>query len=161
MTKSYFRQAVAVILIYDTRDLESLNKLHGWAKMAEDTCDYKEHLTYALWGNEKGDIFSSVNNPVEQYHLTDLQGTFPNSVKIEPQLVCKFNGMEEQEAVVKCYETLVRMVDRKMLNIEHRLREASLRSRGSEYETENEDPEETHHLDDEVHEQSTGRRCWC
>lgn len=160
MTKSYFRLAVAVILVYDTRDLESLNKLHGWAKMAEDTCDYKEHLTYALWGNEKGDIFSNVNNPVEQYHLENLQGTLPKSVKIEPRLVHKFNGMEDQEVVVKCYETLVRMVDKRMLDIEHRLKEASLRSRASEYETENEDAEETQRLYDEVHEQNTGS-CWC
>lgn len=159
MTKSYFRQAVAVILVYDTRDLESLNKLHEWAKMAEETCDYKEHLTYALWGNDKGDIFSNVNNPVEQYHLENLQRTLPQSVKIEPQLVCTLNGMEDHESVVGYYETLVRMLDSRMLDIERRLKETSLKSRASEYETDNEDAQDTHHLDDEVHEQNTGG-CW-
>lgn len=113
MTKSYFRQAVGIILVYDTKNLESLYKIKDWVKVAEDTCEYAENLVYALWGNEKGSLFSSVDNPVENYHLDDLldqlRVTLAKPVQIEGQLVCQLNGID-QTAVANNYETLVRTI---------------------------------------------------
>lgn len=136
MTKGYFRQAVAVILVYDTHDLYSLNKLSGWVEMAQETCVYKEHLIYALWGNDKGAYFSTADSPIEKYNLADFRKSL-RSITIDDDLVCEMNGKEE-EVVMENYERLVRKLDSKMQKIERKMKEASMKSRASEYETENE-----------------------
>lgn len=124
MTKSYFRQAVAVILVYDTSNLESLYKIQEWITTAEDACDYSRQLIYALWGNDKGSMYSSVNNPVEQDQLEGLLKSLTKT--IEPQLICQMNGTD-QEAVVGCYETLVRTVANQIQEMERTMKEASQR----------------------------------
>ena len=111
MTRGYFREAIGVILVYDTSNLESLNKLHTWVKVTREACIYSDHLVYAIWGNEKDIHFSSICNPVKDYHLRDLIDTLP--IQVERQLVCSFNGMD-QTAVAGNYETLVRTIQSKI-----------------------------------------------
>ena len=130
MTRSYFRQAVGVILVYDTSNLESLNKIKTWVEAAEETCEYAQYLVYALWGNEKGSHYSSINNPVEDYHLTDLlaqlESTLAKPIQIEGQLVCRMNGID-QITVASNYETLVRTVHSKIKKIDRAMKEVSQR----------------------------------
>lgn len=59
LTTSYYRPAVGVIFVYDTANLETLNKLASWIKHADDYC--KEQHVYALWGNN----CDTYKNPVE------------------------------------------------------------------------------------------------
>ena len=115
MTRSYFREAIGVILVYDTSNLESLNKLRTWVDVTRDACIYSDHLVYAIWGNEKGSHYSSVSNPVKDYNLRDLIDILP--IQVEDQLVCNFNGMD-QTAVADNYETLVRTIQSKVKEIE-------------------------------------------
>ena len=130
MTKSYFRQAIGVILVYDTSDLASLHTIIDWVKATEGTCDYAQHLVYALWGNDKGSLYSSVNNPVEQDHLKDLlsqlEDTLARRIEIEDQLVCRMNATD-QNAVANNYETLVRTIYSKIKDIDTVMKEASQR----------------------------------
>ena len=115
MTRSYFREAIGVILVYDTSNLESLNKLQTWVDVTRDACIYSNHLVYAIWGNEKGSHYSSVSNPVKDYNLRDLIDILP--IQVERQLVCKFNGTD-QTAVADNYETLVRTIQSKIKEID-------------------------------------------
>ena len=116
MTRSYFREAIGVILVYDTSNLESLNKLQTWVAVTRDACIYSGHLVYAIWGNEKGTHHhSSVSNPVQDYHLRDLIGTLP--IQVERQLVCNFDGTD-QISVASNYETLVRTIQSKVQEID-------------------------------------------
>ena len=128
MTRSYFRQAIGVIIVYDTRNLESLYKIKDWVKAAEETCDYAQHLVYALWGNEKGSLFSSVDNPIEEYHLKgllgQLEGTLAKPIQIEDQLVCRLNGIDQTD-VANNYETLVRTIHNNVKKIDTVMKEAS------------------------------------
>ena len=124
MTRGYFRQAIAVILVYDTRNLESLWKLKNWVKMANDACNFKQHLIYALWGNVKEEMYSSVDNPVDMCHLEDLQKSLPK--EIEPHLVATMDG-QNQDTVLEHYEQLVRTVDSRTREIERQLKEASMK----------------------------------
>ena len=130
MTKTYFRQAVGVILVYDTSNLESLLKIKTWVEAAEETCVYSQHLIYTLWGNEKGSMYSSVNNPVEPDHLSallaQLQSTLAKPIHIEDQLVCKMDATN-QAAVTENYEILVRSIHRKVKEIDTVMKEASQR----------------------------------
>lgn len=119
MTRSYFREAIGVILVYDTSNLESLNKLRTWVEVTRDVCIYSNHLIFAIWGNEKGAHFSSVSNPVKDYNLRDLIDTLP--IQVEEQLVCNFDGMD-QTAVAKNYETLVRTIQSKIKEIDTTMR---------------------------------------
>lgn len=153
MTRAYFRQAIAVILVYDTLDLESLNKLLEWAKAVDETCDFKQHVVYALWGNEKGTLYSSAMNPVESYHVEGLLKSLPKSVCVESQLVCQMNG-KDQMKVVENYETLVRTVDNCTREIERKIKQASV------CVSEGEEPP-THRLDDEQHREEKESKGCC
>lgn len=137
MTRSYFRQAIGVILVYDTSNLESLHTVMDWVGAAEETCEFAQHLVYALWGNEKGSLYSSVNNPVEQYHLKDflakLENTLARPIEIEDQLVCRMNGID-QSAVANNYETLVRTLHSKVKEIDTVMKEASQRINLADHE---------------------------
>ena len=120
MTRTYFRQVIAIILVYDTLNMASLNKLPDWVKMAEETCEYKGHLIYALWGNDRCLQQSSVNNPVEDETVACLLETADFSM-VERDLVCRFNGMAERGRVEEEYEKLVRKLDVKMREMNRQL----------------------------------------
>jgi hypothetical protein len=121
MTRSYFREAIGVILVYDTSNLESLNKLRTWVQVTRDACIYSQHLVFAIWGNEKGAHYSSVSNPVKDYNLTDLVDNLP--IQVEEQLVRRMDGTD-QTAVADNYETLVRTVQCKIKEIDTTMRRA-------------------------------------
>ena len=122
MTRSYFREAIGVILVYDTSNLESLNKLHTWVEVTREACIYSKHLVFAIWGNEKGAHYSSVCNPVKDYNLQDLIRTLP--IQVDEHLVCQMNGMD-QTAVADSYETLVRTIQSRIKKIDTALKEVS------------------------------------
>ena len=151
MTRSYFREAIGVILVYDTSNLESLNKLHTWVEVADEACIYSRHLVYAIWGNEKGAHYSSVCNPVKDYHLRDLITNL--KIQLEEQLVCRMDGMD-QTAVADKYETLVRTIQGKIKTINTAMKEVSQRIVL--------DPNVEGNLggDQDTIEQQTRNRCW-
>ena len=124
MTRGYFREAIGVILVYDTSNLESLNKLRTWVDVTQEACIYSQHLVFAMWGNEKGAHYSSVCSPVRNYNLTDLIQSLP--VSVEDQLVCRMNGTD-QMAVANNYETLIRTIRNKIEEINTAMKEVSQR----------------------------------
>ena len=163
MTRTYFRQVIAVILVYDTLNMQSLNKLRQWVKMAQETCEYKDHLIYALWGNDKPLFQSSVNNPVDEEAVACLLRT-PQFRMIEPGLVCRLNGEADRDTVEQEYEKLVRQVDSRMRDIEKKMKEASFRSQRAATDTEGEvedRDEERHQLQGDGDKESEGRGCGC
>lgn len=53
MTSSYFRNTMAIILVYDTRPerIETLFNLEEWIREARERSAFKERLILSLWGN--------------------------------------------------------------------------------------------------------------
>ena len=111
MTKSYFRLAVGVILVYDKGNLESLQKIEEWVKCARKYCQWSKHLVFALWGNDKGS-FGSNTNPVLSYHLegfkvkVDLQ-------ELPSELCCDVTSTN----VADCYQKLLTTLHSKLSDL--------------------------------------------
>lgn len=52
MTANYYRNAHAVILVYDTTDEDSLYRLNEWVAEARRNSRWSDRLAIALWGNK-------------------------------------------------------------------------------------------------------------
>lgn len=64
MTRSYFTNTVAAILVYDIGEQDSLNKLDGWV----DRIKWSESadVVLSLWGNNKGNTNNLVSDENSQ-----------------------------------------------------------------------------------------------
>ena len=60
MTRSYFTNSVAAILVYDIGELDSLNKLDEWVDRLKwsDSAD----IVLSMWGNDKGNTNNLVSD---------------------------------------------------------------------------------------------------
>ena len=52
MTANYYRNAHAVILVYDTTDEDSLYRLNEWVGEARRNSRWADRLVITLWGNK-------------------------------------------------------------------------------------------------------------
>ena len=61
VTRSYFRQAVGVILVYDIGNCETLDILCNWVLCVKDYFSWQwEYVTFVLWGNDRDVYLNSV-----------------------------------------------------------------------------------------------------
>ena len=99
MSRGYFHKANAVILVYDSGDIQSLIALDGWLKLIGRYCQQKR-VVLALWGHDTG---NDVNpTAVEQFAKTK---------GINPSLVCSVCA-ESGEGLAAGFKAVVDEVHR-------------------------------------------------
>ena len=110
ITRSYFRYAVGVILMYDSGRRDTLIDLVAWVESCRKNSVWRScdtHVTFVLWSNER----SSGNTDVSPSDLTFLKKT------------CEFDGdhcavdTASGENITEQYCTLVASVHNKVTSI--------------------------------------------
>lgn len=97
VSRGYFNKAHAVILVYDTGDMQSLTDLQGWLKMVKEYCKQRQ-VVLSLWGHKRG----TTRNPVDvdaAQKFAAAQG-IPSSLVFE---VCASSG----EGLVDSFKAVV------------------------------------------------------
>ena len=67
----YWHNYRAVILVYDTGDIETLNELRWWILLAKDYAN-GQNLLFSLWGNHTG----NTSNPVDEEDARNFAAKF-------------------------------------------------------------------------------------
>ena len=70
-SSTYWSNGQAVILVYDTGDIETLNELSRWIPVAKDL-GRDEEIVFSLWGNNTG----NTTNPVDEKATENFAATF-------------------------------------------------------------------------------------
>ena len=107
LATSYYRPADGVIFVYDTTNLETLNKLTTWIDQSKDYC--RQHVVCALWGN-KGDTYG--NPHVEAHHVEGFRARHSQRWHID--LFAEVNA----ENVSECFQELIKTVHSKLLALD-------------------------------------------
>ncbi len=109
MTKSYFLQTVAYILVYDKGDLETLHNLTGWYQRAtnESSVTNTDSLVFSLWGN----CTENTNNPVSDRDVRD----FADKFEVPSELIFKVNA-ESGWNVDESYQRVLQAVHKAQTN---------------------------------------------
>ena len=99
MTRSYFTNSVAAILVYDIGELDSLNKLDEWVDRLEwsDSAD----IVLSMWGNDKG----NTNNLVSDENSRGFAGIHG----VKEELMFKVNAKSGWK-VVESYHRVIEEV---------------------------------------------------
>ncbi len=86
VTRSYFRQSVGVILVYDIGNYETLEKLDGWIQSAKDSFSWKweDYISFMVWGNDRDQPVNSVS--------TEILSEFVARNGLEGDVCCEVNG---------------------------------------------------------------------
>lgn len=114
MTKSYFRSAVGVILVYDQGNLESLRKIEEWVGCVNEHSQWSKHVVFALWGNDKG-IYGTNSSPVDDYHLGDFRHKVERLQDLPDGLCCVVNSQGSRLA--DSYQRLLDVLHSKLSNL--------------------------------------------
>ena len=97
MSRGYFTRAQAVVLVYDTGDLQTLTELQEWIRMVKTYCKCR-NVVLSLWGHDRG----TDKNPVD----VDTAQKFASTHGIAISLVfrvCASSG----EGVVESFKSVV------------------------------------------------------
>ncbi len=103
MTKSYFIQTEAFILVYDKGDLDTLQRLHGWVELAEELST-ANHKLFSLWGNRT----DNQPNPVTEADIKDYADAFhvPSSLVLEVDASTGWNVDESYQKVIEAIQSI-------------------------------------------------------
>ena len=99
MTRSYFTNTVAAILVYDIGELDSLHKLDEWVDRLEwsDSAD----IVLSMWGNDKGNTNNLVSDESSR-GFADIYG-------VKEELMFKVNAKSGWK-VVESYHRVIEEV---------------------------------------------------
>ena len=123
MTANYYRNAHAVILVYDTTDEDSLYRLNEWVGEARSNSRWADRLVITLWGN-KCDI-------KEGKVKGDTVTAFMDKHNIAPSLGFKVSS-REKGTIEQAMTQLIEHVDKCFLgNGDSTCRDISLLADGS------------------------------
>lgn len=106
MTANYYRNAHAVILIYDVTDEDSLYRLNEWVAEARRNSRWADRLVIALWGN-KCDLGDSKVKANTVMAFMDKHG-------IDPQLEHKVSS-RQTGTIEQAMKQLIEHVDERFL----------------------------------------------
>ncbi len=80
VTRSYFRYAVGVVLVYDVGNRETLDALCGWMFRVKDAISWQweDALNVVVWGNNRDHSLNSVSDEqikgfIDHFGLTEEQ----------------------------------------------------------------------------------------
>ena len=107
MTANYYRNAHAVILVYDMTDEDSLYRLNEWVGEARRNSRWADRLVIALWGN-KCDLKDSSNVKGETVEA------FMDKHGIDSKLAANVSS-KEQGSIEEAMKVLVKHVDERFL----------------------------------------------
>ena len=107
MTANYYRNAHAVILVYDMTDEDSLIRLNEWVAEARRNSRWSERLVIALWGN-KCDQKNSIS--VKEETVAAFMDKHGIDGKLEAQVSSRKQGTIEEAMKV-----LIQHVDERFL----------------------------------------------
>ena len=111
MTANYYRNAHAVILVYDMTDEDSLIRLNEWVAEARRNSRWAERLVIALWGN-KCDLKNSITVK------DDTVAAFMDKHAIDSKLEAKVSS-KKQGSIEEAMRVLVKHVDARFLGNGH------------------------------------------
>ena len=111
MTANYYRNAHAVILVYDMTDEDSLIRLNEWVAEARRNSRWAERLVIALWGN-KCDKKNSISVKEETV------AAFVDKHNIDAALEAKVSS-RRRGTVEEAMTVLVKCVDERFLGNGH------------------------------------------
>lgn len=111
MTANYYRNAHAVILVYDMTDEDSLIRLNEWVAEARRNSRWVERLVVALWGN-KCDLKNSVSVKGETVEA------FMDKHAIDGRLEAKVSS-RRQGSIEEAMRVLTEHVDARFLGNGH------------------------------------------
>ena len=74
VTRSYFRQAVGIILVYDIGNRDTLDALRDWVSFTEQNISWeqRQHITFVMWGNNRDQTLTAVSEEQLNSFLTCL-----------------------------------------------------------------------------------------
>ena len=107
MTANYYRNAHAVILVYDMTDEDSLIRLNEWVAEARRNSRWSERLVIALWGN-KCDVENGIGVKEETV------AAFMDKHGIDEKLEAKVSS-RKQGTIEEAMKILVQHVDERFL----------------------------------------------
>lgn len=75
VTRSYFRHAVGIILVYDIGDRETLDALYDWVFYIKNyiSWQWQKCVTFVVWGNNRDQTLTAVSNEQLKSFLTHLE----------------------------------------------------------------------------------------
>lgn len=111
MTANYYRNAHAVILVYDMTDEDSLIRLNEWVAEARRNSRWSERLVIALWGN-KCDLKGNVC--VKEETVAAFMDKHAINEKLEAKVSSRSQG-----SIEKAMKVLTEHVDARFLGNGH------------------------------------------
>lgn len=106
MTANYYRNAHAVILVYDTTDEDSLYRLNEWVAEARRNSRWADRLAIALWGN-KCDV-------KDRKVKDETIAAFLDKHSIDPSLEFKVSS-RKVGTIEEAMKTLIEYVEKRFL----------------------------------------------
>ena len=75
ITRSYFRQAVGVVLVYDIGNRDTLDALRNWVFYIKDNISWhqQQQITYVVWANNRDQTLTAVSEEQLNSFLTFLE----------------------------------------------------------------------------------------
>ena len=110
MTANYYRNAHAVVLVYDTTDEDSLYRLNEWVAEARRNSRWSDRLAIALWGN-KCDV-------KDRKVKDEAVEAFLDKHNIDPKLEFKVSS-KKSGTIEMAMKTLIEYVDGRFLGDGH------------------------------------------
>ena len=111
MTANYYRNAHAVILVYDMTDEDSLIRLNEWVAEARRNSRWPERLVIALWGN-KCDLEGTIR--VKEETVAAFMDKHGIDAKLEAKISSRKRG-----SIEKAMKVLTEQVDDRFLGNGH------------------------------------------
>ena len=108
MTKSYFRQRIGEILVYNTKDLGSLIDLQEWIQISQQVRTWNG-LVFAVWGNESSGL-EERSATVDSEAVRQL--IEPTGIHVDEDLYCTVNS-ETGESVLESYQKIIAAIHAK------------------------------------------------
>lgn len=74
ITRSYFRKAVGIVLVYDIGNRDTLDALRNWVLYIKDNISWQQqqHITFVVWANNRDQTTTAVSDEQLNSFLTFL-----------------------------------------------------------------------------------------
>lgn len=109
MTANYYRNAHAVLLVYDLGDPDTLYSLNEWVDEAKKNNRWSDRLVFAMLGNDR--------RQRGEYTIEDEAiEAFGSKHGIDPRVNCKVS-VHDNNNVQRVFKSIIKFVDDKFTNL--------------------------------------------
>lgn len=101
VTRSYFRPAVGIILVYDIGNRDTLDALRDWVSFIEENIswDQRQYITFVMWGNNRDQTLTAVSEEQLNSFLTCLDLSEDHCFEVNAYT--GYNVFESYQALVE------------------------------------------------------------